>query len=257
LRFQIGISLAARAALLPPGFINAVVAIGHNQPGPVGAPTWVTEASGFFYGSLVTDDPDEKKRQYEVYLVTNRHVVENHAVVSVRLNPKKSSDQGQVFDLPMVDPHGVRNWFNHTDPNVDITCARVNWRLLQDRGIDVEFVAGDANGADTKKMQEIGVSAGDGAFVIGFPMNLAGQQRNYAIVRPGAIARLTDLIETAATVMLIDSHVFPGNSGGPVFLQPSLLAIDGTKANNRAYLVGVIRSYIPYTDIAITESRII
>jgi len=165
---QIGISLVARAALLPPGFINAVVAIGHNQPSPTGPPTWVTEASGFFYGNLVTDDPDEKKRQYEVYLVTNRHVIENHTVVSVRLNPKKSSDQGQVFDLPMVDPHGVRSWFTHNDPNVDIACARVNWRLLQDRGIDVEFVAGDANGADTKKMQEIGVSAGDGVFVIGF-----------------------------------------------------------------------------------------
>jgi hypothetical protein len=46
--------------------------------------------------------------------------------------------------------------------------------------------------------------------------------------------------------------VFPGNSGGPVFLEPSLLAIDGTKANNRAYLLGVVRSYIPYTDIAIS-----
>jgi hypothetical protein len=49
---------AVRAALLPPGFINAVVALGHNQPNPTGPPTWVTEASGFFYGYLVKDDPD-------------------------------------------------------------------------------------------------------------------------------------------------------------------------------------------------------
>jgi hypothetical protein len=83
-------------------------------------------------------------------------------------------------------------------------------------------------------------------------MNLAGQQRNYAIVRPGAIARLNDLIESVATTLLIDSHVFPGNSGGPVILEPNLFAIDGTKSNNTAYLIGVVSDYIPYIDVAIS-----
>src|SRR5208282_3835840 len=78
------------------------------------------------------------------------------------------------------------------------------------------------------------------------------QQRNYAIVRPGAIARVSDLIQSAATVFLIDSHVFPGNSGGPVILEPSLLAIQGTKNNNTAYLIGMVSAYIPYTDVAIS-----
>ena len=243
---------AIQAALLPPSYINSVVAIGHNQPNPNGPTTWVTEASGFFYGYLIQDDPDPAKRRYEIYLITNRHVIANHTVVFIRLNPKQTSDQAQVFDARMTDERGQPTWFSHKDPNVDIAATRMNWTLLQDRGIDVDFITSDVNSADTKKMQDIGVSAGDGVFVIGFPMNLAGQQRNYAIVRPGAIARVSDLIQSAVAVLLIDSHVFPGNSGGPVILAPSLLSIQGTKSNNIAYLLGVVKDFIPYVDAAIS-----
>ncbi|MFH7813516.1 hypothetical protein ACH0C8_16575, partial [Acetobacter lovaniensis] len=72
----------------------------------------------------------------------------------------------------------------------------------------------DTNAADTAKMKDLGVSAGDSVFVLGFPLNLgAGLQRNYVIVRPGAIARG---IDSPAGNLLIDSHVSPGNSGGHV-----------------------------------------
>jgi S1-C subfamily serine protease len=243
---------AVQATLLPPSFVNSVVAIGHNETHPNGPPTWITEASGFFYGYLVQDDPDPAKRLYEIYLITNRHVIANHTTVFIRLNPKQTSDQGQVFDASMIDERGVPTWFTHKDPTIDIAATRINWKVLQDRGIDVDFMTSDANAADTKKMQDIGVSAGDGIFVIGFPMNLAGQQRNYAIVRPGAIARVSDLVQSAATVFLIDSHVFPGNSGGPVILEPNLFAIQGTKSNNTAYLIGMVSAYIPYVDVAIS-----
>lgn len=243
-----------QGSLLPPSFVNAVAALGHtetNQASP-NYGQWVTEASGFFYGYLVQDDPDPAKRQYEVYLITNRHVIANHSLISVRLNPTRTSDQGQVFPSPMIDERGMPAWFTHKDAGVDVAGARINWKVLQDRGINVTFIPSDTQAADTKKMQDIGVSAGDGIFVVGFPMNLAGQQRNYAIVRPGAIARVSDLIESAATTLLIDSHVFPGNSGGPVFLEPNFLAITGTKSNNTSYLIGVVRDYISYTDVAVS-----
>jgi len=242
------------AAVIPPFFVDSVVAIGHNEQNSVGSPTWVTEASGFLYGYLIQDDPDPVKRFYEVYLITNRHrhVIQNHATVFVRLNSKQPSGRGQVFDAPVIGEHGASSWFAHGDPNVDIAGVRIDWKLLQDRGIDFAFMTSDTNAADTKKMAEIGVSAGDSVFVLGFPMNLAGQQRNYVIVRPGAIARVSDLIESAAPILLIDSHVFPGNSGGPVILQPSAIAIEGTKRNHTAYLLGVVKSFIPYVDVAIS-----
>jgi hypothetical protein len=232
--------------VLPPTYIDCVVAIGHTETRVNGTSTWVTEASGVFYGYLVANDPDPAKRMYEVYLVTNRHVVASHQTVSVRLNPKKTSDQGEVFDTPIAD------WFTHKDPNVDVAGVRINWSVLQAKGIEVDFLTSDNNAADTTKMRDIGVSAGDAIFVIGFPMNLAGQQRNYAIVRPGAIARISDLLESASTFLLIDSHVFPGNSGGPVILEPSLMSIQGTKPIDKAYFLGIVNSYIPYIDVAVS-----
>ncbi len=253
-RFVLALTLCAvgEGALLPPSFISSVVAIGHNEPHAGAAPTWVTEASGFFYGFLTKDDTDAAKRLYEIYLVTNRHVIANHQTIFVRLNPKQASDPGQIFDTPIVDSNGGASWFTHKDLSVDIACTRINIGLLRERNIDFDFFTSDTTSADMKKMREVGVSAGDPIFVIGFPMNLAGQQRNYAIVRPGAIARLSDLLESAAPNLLIDSHVFPGNSGGPIILQPSLISIEGTKSNNNAYLLGVVSAYIPYIDVAIS-----
>jgi V8-like Glu-specific endopeptidase len=242
-----------QASRIPPSWLNAVVAIGHTERSPDGSVIWATEASGFFYGYLIHDDPDAAKRLYDVFLITNRHVIANHAQIAIRLNPRKTSDQGEFFDIPTIDAAtGRPTWFTHKDGTVDVAAARVNWQFLQTRGIEVEFLCSDTNSADTRKMKEIGVSAGDSIFVLGFPMNLAGKQRNYAIVRPGAIARVTDLIESAATTLLIDSHVFPGNSGGPVILEPSIMSITGTKSNNMAYLIGIATAYIPYIDVAVS-----
>jgi hypothetical protein len=239
-------ALVGRAALIPPSFINSVVAIGHREPNNGGSLRWVTEASGFFYGYLVQDDPEPAKRRYEVYLVTNRHAIVNHPTISIRLNPKNARDEGEVFDMPHSD------WFAHSDPVVDIAGARVIWQRLLDRGIGSDFMTSDSHAADTHKMADLGVSAGDSIFVLGFPMNLAGEHRNYVIVRPGAISRVSDLMALVAPSMLIDSHIFPGNSGGPVVLAPSLVAIAGTKSNSAAYLLGVVKDFISYIDTAVS-----
>ena len=45
----------------------------------------------------------------------------------------------------------------------------------------------------------------------------------------------------------------PKNSGGPVILQPSFIAIEGTKPIEKASLIGIVKSYLPYQDMAISE----
>ncbi len=101
-------------------------------------------------------------------------------------------------------------------------------------------------------MNASGVSAGDGVYVLGFPMNLAGVQRNYVIVRNGIISRLSEMFDHASQTYLIDSLVFPGNSGGPVVLRPEIIAIEGTKPHLNAELIGMVVSYEPYIDTAIS-----
>ena len=100
--------------------------------------------------------------------------------------------------------------------------------------------------ADSNKLKEIGSTAGDGVFVLGFPMDLAGAQLNYVIVRQGIIARINELLDKASSTFLLDAFVFPGNSGSPVILKPEITSIEGTPHNMRAYLIGVVDSYKAY-----------
>jgi hypothetical protein len=98
----------------------------------------------------------------------------------------------------------------------------VNLSLLSTQGFEANFFPNDTASADREKLTSLGASAGDGVFVLGFPMGLTGEQRNYVIVREGIIARLTEMTDKASSKFMIDSFVFPGNSGGPVVLKPDI-----------------------------------
>ncbi|WP_312825614.1 hypothetical protein [Epilithonimonas sp.] len=83
-------------------------------------------------------------------------------------------------------------------------------------------------------------------------MGLIGTDRQHVILRNGCIARIRDLFENRNTDFIVDALVFPGNSGGPVILKPEIINIEGTKVNNKAALIGIIKSYIPYQDTAVS-----
>lgn len=84
-------------------------------------------------------------------------------------------------------------------------------------------------------------------------MNLAGIQRNYVIVREGIVARISEMLEGKSSTFLLDSFVFPGNSGSPVVIKPEFTSIVGTKANRNSYLIGVVHGYRSYSDVAVSQ----
>jgi|ERR1039458_1700267 hypothetical protein len=123
----IGLPLFANASLLPPGLLDAVVAVGTDVPVPPTADTpshveWYTTGTGFFYGQMIKPDPDPKKRQYRVFLVTARHVVDENfgkkdAAPTVRdlkakLNPKASHTSAEEFNVPTKTEGGQKHGFS-------------------------------------------------------------------------------------------------------------------------------------------------
>jgi len=71
------------------------------------------------------------------------------------------------------------------------------------------------------------------------------------------IARVRDTLDSPERFksFLIDSFIFPGNSGGPVVLKPEspLNQFAGEKPPIKAaYLLGIVRGFIPYTDVAVS-----
>ena len=239
-------------ALIPPSFLNTVVALGRSSPD--GTVQYI--ATGFLYGYPSGRTDENGERLYWLYLVTNRHVFEGAADRNISFQARFNKPSGSgatVYNLPLRDHDGSTRWTVHPDPDADVAALRINPDLLKADGIEFEFFAADKSTFTREQAQDVGVSEGDGIFVLGFPLGQAGDERNYAIVRQGIIARVQDWIAGDASTFLIDSFIFPGNSGGPVLLKPEHVSIRGTKSNSRCGVIGMISSYMPYQEIAVSE----
>jgi len=234
-------------ALIPPHFIDTVVALGIGDPKKEVA--WV--ATGFFYGRHVGKDPTGQD-MWRVYLVSNRHVLEGHDKLWIRCNPK-AGEAAQIFRIRLVDADGNFMWYSSDAEGADVAVASINAPVLMEKGMKFDFFTDNGDGANIEKMNELGITEGDFAYTIGFPFGLVGRERNFAIIRGGPIARMRDLLVHAETQFLVDSVVFPGNSGGPVIYKPDALAVQGTKSVNRSYLIGVVTGYLTYRDVAISR----
>jgi S1-C subfamily serine protease len=101
-------------------------------------------------------------------------------------------------------------------------------------------------------MKNIEVTEGDSVFALGYPIGNVGKTRQYVILRGGVISRIHDLLEGFSSDYIIDAPVFPGNSGGPVIIKPEYIHIEGTQSHTQSRLIGLVKSYIPYSDVAIS-----
>ena len=227
-------------ALLPPAYLDAVVALG--IPASNGSIQY--KATGFLYGHPVGESGGE----YRIFLITNRHVVEHIDMLKARFNRPMGSDS-KIYDVPLRGNDGSMLWTGH--PSSDVAAVLISPKQLEKDGIKFTWIPGDRQ-LDLEQARELQISEGDGIFVLGFPLGLAGKKRNYTIVRQGCIARIRDWLGGNSRTILIDATVFPGNSGGPVVTKPEIASIKGTKFNNSSRLIGMISRYLPYEDVAIS-----
>ena len=225
--------------LLPPEYLNTVVALG--IPTADGSIRYT--ATGFLYGYPVGDSD-----QHRLFLVTNRHVFEGHTTLKARLNRPGGSDS-QTYEVALIRDGEVL-WTVHS--TCDIAVIGINAKLLEESNIDFKWFPAD-NQPTLEQANELELSEGDSVFILGFPLGMAGETRNYTIVRQGGIARIRDWLGGTSRTILIDASVFPGNSGGPVITKPENFSIEGTKHNNQALLIGMVSSYVPYEDVAVSQ----
>jgi S1-C subfamily serine protease len=232
-------------ALIPSFFLDCVVAIGTiNSSKDI---NWI--ATGFLYGYF--QEKQDKGNLYYVYLVTNRHVFENKNNIIIRFN-SLMNNTAQEYSLNLVD-NGNKLWYSCSDIQKDVAVIMLNAKKLRADGIQFSYFQDDNNVAKLDKLIELGISEGDLAYLLGFPMGIIGGDKNYVIVRNGSIARIQDLLNKVSNNFLIDAFVFPGNSGGPVILKPEVISIEGTKPQNSSYLIGIVTSYVPYRDVAVSK----
>lgn len=245
-------------AMIPPFFLDCVIAIGLSISGQNVQPRTAWMATGFLVGQSVA----EQKGQYRVFLVTCNHVIED---LTAAINDARTQAKGPISATPLIRfnptpggnareyPFALNNWT--TNSATDVAVAPINVDFLKAQGItNLAFFPDDQTLANRAKANDLGLSEGDGVYVLGFPLGLVepGKQ-NFVIVRSGVIARIQDALAEKRDSFLIDSFAFPGNSGGPVITRPELFSITGTKSQNRSYVIGMMRDYVPYRDVAVSE----
>jgi len=236
-------------ALLPPQFLDAVVALGtENDDG-----TFRGMATGFLYGQPTGEKDEHGELLYRLLLVTNRHVIEGVDQLAARFN-QSTNLQTRTYSIPLRNPDKSIRWTLHPDPKCDVAVIPILVNKLKEDGIQFDFFPGNSDTTITVELaRENGTSEGDGVFVLGFPLGMSGGEYNYTIVRQGNIARIRDWLNGSSNTFLIDASVFPGNSGGPVIIKPEATSIRGTTANKRAYLIGMVSAYIPYEEVAVSQ----
>ena len=234
-------------ALIPPFFLDTIVAIGIGDD--PSTRSWI--GTGFLYG-LFAEELEDSKKTYNIFLISNKHVLKGNKNVWLKFN-SAIDETSEDYKIGLVARNGRSLWIGHPDPAIDMGALFINAKALKDENRRFSYFKSDEHISDSTQMKSKGVTEGDGIYILGFPMGMVESSRQYAICRSGCIARIRDNLDGISKEFLVDAFVFPGNSGGPVVLQPSAIAIEGTKAINKADLIGIVQSYVPYKDIAMSR----
>lgn len=227
-------------ALLKPELLDCVVAIGNGKN------EWF--GTGFFYEHQINEER-------HIFLITNQHVIESQiedGKNEIRLKTNSKIDGTvKTIDIKLCDENDNYAFIFHPDKDVDLAIIPVDfYEIIMEIGqMEVRFFTNEMS-CNKNRMKKNGICEGDRIFVFGFPMGNVHINQKSVIVRNGSIARMQDIFYSDSKSFLIDAFIFPGNSGGPVFLVPQMESIEGTQPFRWIQLIGVVKEYLAYEDVA-------
>ncbi len=190
------------AMALPAELIAATVQI--EQTLPDGERTIGT-------GFLISDPtPDGKPR---TVLVTANHVFSRMPGRAAHIGYRLQGQDGAWTYDPqalVIRQGDTPLWRHHATRDVAAIVVKAPAAFAK-AAIPLAWLASD----DT--FSRYGVGPGDEMMVLGYPQGLSANAAGFPILRSGRVASPVDSPRVSPT-FLLDFRVFPGNSGGPVFL---------------------------------------
>lgn len=242
-------------ALIPPAYLNSVISIGVEKKNEKDELIFKSLATGFLIGKPVGEKNGEGKQSYKLFVVTNRHVFYNDKtkqyVKEVLFRFNTTDNKSHHFKVSLLNTKDKPIWSMHENEKIDLAVLPINANVITEANIDFYFFR-ENDLLFAKDFSSKNISTGDGLFVLGFPMSISGKAKNFVIVRRGIIARVDEEVLEDG-FYYIDASTYPGNSGGPVVIKPEIVAIQGTRSNSSAGLIGVISSGETYSDVAVSQ----
>jgi V8-like Glu-specific endopeptidase len=148
-------------------------------------------------------------------LVTANHVFDKMPGANARIGYRISNADGSWSYSPQAlkirDAGGKALWTHH--PSRDVAAISITApAAFAQAAIPEDYLAAD----DTFTKYSVG--AGDEMMALGFPRGLAANAAGFPILRAGKVASYPIAPAKIFPTFLLDFSVFPGNSGGPVFM---------------------------------------
>ena len=221
-------------------FLNSVVALGVAAPTQADPDHKLWVGTGFLVGF--------QRDKEEVFLITNKHVVQNQKTLFVRFNSLEGTPANDLL-LLIKDEKGLVKFSFHPNDEIDIVAVSLNVKILKDTNSSYDFYNLENDAYTLDQMEQNQIYEGSLVFALGFPMNLVDQDRQYPICRLGCISRISNAFDVENAIdFYVDAQTFPGNSGGPIVSRGEC-----AKTNQKMALLGILRAYIPYREVLVSS----
>jgi V8-like Glu-specific endopeptidase len=198
-----------------------------------------TVGTGFL---ISAPGPDGKPR---TVLITANHVLDKMPAAKARIGYRISNPDGSWSYSPQPlkirDDQGHALWTHHPSRDVAALSIKAPPEFAK-AAIPVNYLAAD----DTFDKAQI--TAGDEMMALGFPRGLSANSAGFPILRSGRVASYPVAPAAVFPTFLLDFSVFPGNSGGPVFISHPVKSVDGvTKAadaGDTGFITGLLTQQV-------------
>jgi plastocyanin len=171
-----------------------------------------TVGTGFL---ISAPTPDGKPR---IVLVTATHVLDNMPGKEMRIGYRVQSKDGAWSYEPqkITIRDGTKTLWT-ADPGHDVSAIVVSAPVeFAKAAIPLSWLGEGEN------LEQHSVGPGDEMMALGFPEGLAANAAGFPILRSGRVASFPLTPTKAFPTFLLDFSVYPGNSGGPVFVKRAM-----------------------------------
>jgi hypothetical protein len=170
---------------------------------------------------FLVDDPTPDGRPRTV-LITAGHVFDKMPGAQANIGYRVQEKDGawRYEPTPLAIRAGAEPlWTRDTDRDVAAIVVKAPPEFAR-AAIPLAWLA------DGEAFAHATIGPGDEMLVLGYPQGLSANSAGFPILRSGRIASPVDSVAVSPT-FLLDFHVFPGNSGGPVFVAGAPAPVEG------------------------------
>ena len=195
-----------------------------------------TVGTGFLISEI---SPDGTPR---TVLVTAGHVFSKMPGQDARIGYRIENADGtwsySPQPLKIRDGDGKKLWTQHPSRDVAVMSITAPDAFAK-AAIPLDWLAQD----DTFQANQVG--AGDEMMALGFPRGLAANQAGFPILRSGRVASFPIAPAQVFPTFLLDFTVFPGNSGGPVFMsQAARRRVGADEGRDVQFIAGLLTQQV-------------